>query len=130
MMSAWIEPVVVAETATRGGRSSFISWGGLHAAASLMARDEPLLTCHLEVAVLRHAGMDAALSHLLASKLATRELPMTSMCMLFAVVLAAAPSIVGLAWSDLCAVVERDPAVDDPTHPWVAACSSTTRPAS
>jgi serine O-acetyltransferase len=99
--------------------ASSLAWRRLQMAAQQMAEDEPVLRLFLELTVLSHASLESALAQVLAHKLSCAHLPMPTLRTLFAEVLSESPSIVDAAWRDLRAAVDRDPATDDMTHPFL-----------
>jgi serine O-acetyltransferase len=96
-----------------------VAWRRLHIQALQMAEDEPILRPYLEAAVLSQPSLESALAELLAPKLCCAYLPMPTLRTLFIQVLSGSPSIVERAWRDLSATVDRDPATDDMTHPFL-----------
>jgi serine O-acetyltransferase len=99
--------------------ASSLAWRRLHMQALQMAEDEPVLRPYLDAAVLSHASLESALAQVLAQKLCCTHLQMPTLRTLFAEVLLESPSIVEYAWRDLLAAVDRDPATNDATHPFL-----------
>ncbi|GFH12830.1 SATase_N domain-containing protein, partial [Haematococcus lacustris] len=86
-------------------------WGRILAEAVVDAASEPVLATSLHSSLLRHPSLEAALSCLLANKLADDKLLGSVQLMsLFQEGYAADPGLVEAAMADLYAVLDRDPA--------------------
>jgi serine O-acetyltransferase len=94
-------------------------WQGLRAEAARAAAREEMLRGFIDLAVLRHAGFAAALSALLAGKLAERFMPAERLDDLVQAAIADDPAIIAAAVADLAAISARDPAADGYVTPFL-----------
>lgn len=94
-------------------------WTSLREAAKEAAREEPQLASQLNAVILSHDDMAGALSFQIARKLGDAELAAMTIREVALSAFAADPSIVEAAEADLCAVLERDPAIRTPLQPFL-----------
>lgn len=94
-------------------------WTSLRAAAEDAAREEPQLASQLHSVILSHDNLAAALSFQIARKLGDSELGSMTVREVALSAFRADPSIVAAAEADLCAVLERDPAIRTPLQPFL-----------
>jgi serine O-acetyltransferase len=94
-------------------------WAALRNEAAHIAATEASLASLLNAVVLRHDGLDRALSYQLARKLSDQELRAMSLRETCEEAFAADPSIVAAAEADLRAVFERDPACKGYVQPFL-----------
>jgi serine O-acetyltransferase len=94
-------------------------WAALRNEAAHIAATEPSLASLLNAVVLRHDGLDRALSYQLARKLSDQELRAMSLRETCEEAFADDPSIVAAAEADLRAVFERDPACKGYVQPFL-----------
>lgn len=94
-------------------------WPTLYAEARRMADAEPVLARLLRAHILDHATLDDALTHLLAGKLSSPELPADALRSTLREATSASPQIGQLACSDLAATNERDPAASSTANPFL-----------
>ncbi|HEY1752104.1 MAG TPA: serine O-acetyltransferase [Caulobacteraceae bacterium] len=94
-------------------------WAALRNEAAHIAATEPSLASLLNAVVLRHDGLDRALSYQLARKLSDQELRAMSLRETCEEAFAAEPAIVAAAEADLRAVFERDPACKGYVQPFL-----------
>ena len=94
-------------------------WGALRNEAAHVAASEPDLASLVNAVVLRHEGLDGALSYQIARKLGDQELRAMSVREICEDAYAADPSIVAAALADLQAVFERDPACKGYLQPFL-----------
>ncbi len=86
-------------------------WSMIQQEVRAQAQAEPVMADYLQSRILRHGNLAAAISDLLAAKLASAEISATPLRHLFDEVLAADPSIIHATTQDLIAIRQRDPAV-------------------
>jgi len=94
-------------------------WAALRNEAAHIAATEPSLASLLNAVVLRHDGLDRALSYQLARKLSDQELRAMSLRETCEEAFEDDPSIVAAAEADLRAVFERDPACKGYVQPFL-----------
>jgi len=94
-------------------------WNRLHDEVVALAQSEAMLASYLYAAVLNHGSLEAALSYLLASKLASPYLSALSLRDLIAQALAESAPIREALRRDLLAVLERDPAARGLAQPFL-----------
>ena len=94
-------------------------WTSLREAAQAAAREEPQLASPLNAVILSHDGLAGALSFQIARKLGDAELAAMTIREVALSAFTADPSIVAAAEADLCAVLERDPAIRSPLQPFL-----------
>lgn len=94
-------------------------WEVLHAEAGRAAHREPVLRGLITLGVLRHPGFGAALSALLARKLADRSVPAEHLEDLARDALAGDPAALASAVADLAAIRARDPASEGVLTPFL-----------
>ncbi len=87
-------------------------WARMRQEAACLAREDSLLASFFHAAVLNHAGLASALSHDLAGRLASREVPAMLLRQVCDQAYRAQPHLVEFAARDVCAHVDRDPACD------------------
>lgn len=94
-------------------------WMSLRAAAEDATREEPQLASQMHSVILSHDNLAAALSFQIARKLGDSELGAMTVREVALSAFRADPSIVRAAEADLCAVLERDPAIRTPLQPFL-----------
>ncbi|MBX3620878.1 MAG: serine O-acetyltransferase [Rhizobacter sp.] len=94
-------------------------WHTLQADARQIAATEPVLARLLHATVLDHGTLEDALTHLLAAKLATPDLPAHDLRAALRDAVRASPPIGQLARLDLAAIAERDPAASSSVNPFL-----------
>jgi serine O-acetyltransferase len=94
-------------------------WTALYAESERIAAREELLRAPIERAVLRHHGFAAALSALLAHKLADATVPAERLADLAQQAIADDPAIAAAAAADLAAIHARDPAAESWLTPFL-----------
>lgn len=87
-------------------------WEAIQSEVIALAKREPILANFLGVTILDHNTLAGALSHILPDKLAASFMPAVSLRDVFEQAYAGDEQIVLAATRDICATVERDPAVD------------------
>lgn len=87
-------------------------WAVIQEEVIALSKREPILANYLRLAVLDHDTLASALSYVLADKLATSFMPMQALREVFLDAYANDSQIILSAACDICATVERDPAVD------------------
>jgi serine O-acetyltransferase len=95
------------------------AWTTLYTDARQMAEAEPVLARLLKACILDHATLSDALTHLLAGKLSTAELPADTLRGTLREATRAARQIGQLACADLAAIAERDPAASSSANPFL-----------
>lgn len=88
-------------------------WLQLRHEAKQLSDSEPLLASYAHSCVLKHQGLGSALAFILANKLTDGVMPAMTLYELFSDACRETVAITCSAASDMAAVVERDPAVDD-----------------
>ncbi len=88
-------------------------WPLMQEQARRQAVAEPLLAAYLQMRVLQYASAEAALTHLLAAKLAAPGLDEGPLSGLIRQCFTEAPNLAHCLQRDLAAVIERDPAARD-----------------
>ena len=94
-------------------------WSRLHQEVVAMAQSEAMLASYLYATVINHDSLEAALSYLLAAKLASPYLSAMSLRDVFVQALGDSASIREALRRDLTAVVERDPAARGLAQPFL-----------
>ncbi|MCW0182076.1 MAG: serine O-acetyltransferase [Zavarzinia sp.] len=94
-------------------------WQALTEHAARIAATEPLLTALVRHWILGKADFPAALGAMLADKAACEMTPRDTVADLVAEAVLADPEIATAAEADLAAILERDPAVKGPAHPFL-----------
>lgn len=94
-------------------------WKRLRFEATAAAAEEASLSSYLNAAILNHATLGQALSFHLAEKLTSPVMGTQQVYHVIAGVLEGAPELVGLAETDLQAVIERDPACRGVLQPFL-----------
>jgi serine O-acetyltransferase len=94
-------------------------WQKLYREVELLAKSEAMLASYLYGAVLNHASLEAALSYLLAGKLASPNVSSMSLRDLITEALDSSPDIGEAIRQDLSAVLERDPAARGLAQPFL-----------
>lgn len=92
-------------------------WDAIKEQCSQAAASEPLLAGFLYSVVLSQPSLDAALTHILASKLDNPIVPALSLRRIIHDVLCCEPAVMVAVLADLQAVVERDPACPGYANP-------------
>ncbi|MFC1237766.1 serine O-acetyltransferase [Vibrio sp. F74] len=86
-------------------------WQTIVKEAREQAVQEPMLASFYHATIINHDSLCAALSYILANKLKTASMPAMAVREVVEKALAADPEITESAASDICATVNRDPAV-------------------
>jgi len=94
-------------------------WNRLHDEVVAMAHSEAMLASYLYAAVLNHGSLEAALSYLLAAKLASPYLSAMSLRDVILQALTDSAAIREALRRDLSAVLERDPAARGLAQPFL-----------
>ncbi len=89
------------------------TWNILHQEAKQLALNEPLLAKFSNACVLRHNDLAEALAFILSNKLSDNVMPAETLNQLFLSAYAANPAMADDAATDIRAIIERDPAVDN-----------------
>ncbi len=92
-------------------------WQKIKREAKQQAKHEPVLASFFHSTIIKHPSLGAALSHILANKLATPIISAVVMREMIEDAYREAPCLIQYAAFDLCATVERDPAVGRYTVP-------------
>lgn len=88
------------------------TWQQIRAEAASMATDEPLLASFYHSTILNHHSLQSALSFQLAHKLGSATMPAMALREIIELAFRSEPTILDAVAADICAVKERDPAVD------------------
>ncbi|MGL5948281.1 MAG: serine O-acetyltransferase [Aeromonas sp.] len=88
------------------------TWHKICHEARQLAQDEPMLASFFHATILNHRDLQGALSFQLANKLDSPTMPAMALREVIELALTREPSILARAAADICAVHERDPAVD------------------
>ncbi|MDD3447352.1 MAG: serine O-acetyltransferase [Zavarzinia sp.] len=107
------------EIGRRGPGAPADVWGALVDHAARIARDEPLLTALARHWILSKPDFPAALGAMLADKMACAMTPRDTLAELIAQAILDEPDIAQATLADLAAILERDPAVNGPAHPFM-----------
>lgn len=92
-------------------------WQHIISEARQQSDQEPMLASFYHATILKHNGLPAALSYILANKLSTASMPAMAVREVVEEALREDPNIVHSAAYDICATVTRDPAVSLYTIP-------------
>jgi len=95
------------------------AWKRLRFEATAAAAEEPSLSSYLNAAILNHATLGHALSYHLAEKLASPAMATQQVRHVISGIYEGAPELVGLAETDMQAVLERDPAARGMLQPFL-----------
>lgn len=87
-------------------------WPAIKQEAREQSEHEPMLASFYHATIIKHDDLAAALSYILANKLATPSMPAMAVREVIEEAYASDCSIVESAALDICAVVERDPAIE------------------
>jgi serine O-acetyltransferase len=87
-------------------------WRYIVKEAREQAEQEPMLASFYHATIIKHDSLGAALSYILANKLKTASMPAMAVREVVEEAYAADPSITRFAACDICATVNRDPAVE------------------
>ncbi|MFD1007850.1 MULTISPECIES: serine O-acetyltransferase [Oceanisphaera] len=88
------------------------TWLRIREEARWMIVEEPMLGSFYYSTILNHDTLKCSLSFILANKLESSVMPAISLREVIENVMGADPAILDMAATDICAVQERDPAVD------------------
>ncbi|USD65096.1 serine O-acetyltransferase [Vibrio sp. SCSIO 43136] len=88
-----------------------VVWKAVVEEARKMAEEEPMLASFYHATIINHDSLAAALSYILANKLKTSSMPAMAVREVIEMAFKEDPSISSAAACDICAVVNRDPAV-------------------
>ena len=86
-------------------------WKTIIQEARQQSEQEPMLASFYHATIIKHDSLCAALSYILANKLDTASMPAMAVREVVEEALASDPSIIEAAACDICATVNRDPAV-------------------
>lgn len=86
-------------------------WSTIKSEISEQILHEPVLASFLSKRVHQHDSLESAMSDLLANKLASNDVPLSTLKQLFHEALMADPAIIQAILNDLIATKQRDPAV-------------------
>ena len=86
-------------------------WDKIVSEAREMSEQEPMLASFYHATIIKHDSLCAALSYILANKLNTASMPAMAVREVVEEAFAADPTITDGAACDICATVNRDPAV-------------------
>ncbi|MEZ8141262.1 serine O-acetyltransferase [Enterovibrio norvegicus FF-33] len=87
-------------------------WKAIKREAKEQTEREPMLASFFHATIIKHDTLAAALSYILANKLATPSMPAMAVREVVEEAYAGDSSIVASAACDICATVERDPAIE------------------
>ncbi|MBE1276001.1 serine O-acetyltransferase [Enterovibrio baiacu] len=87
-------------------------WKAIKREAKEQTEREPMLASFFHATIIKHDTLAAALSYILANKLATPSMPAMAVREVVEEAYAGDKSIVASAACDICATVERDPAIE------------------
>lgn len=88
------------------------TWQQIRAEAQCMAGQEPLLASFFHATILNHHSLQSALSFQLASKLGSATMPAMALREIIELAFNTEPEILDAVAADICAVQERDAAVE------------------
>ena len=88
------------------------TWLRIREEARWMIAEEPMLGSFYYSTILNHDSLKCSLSFILANKLESTVMPAISLREIIETVIKAEPGILDMVATDICAVQERDPAVD------------------
>ena len=94
-------------------------WLCLHREVAALEREEPILASYLHATVINHGSLEDSLSYLLATKLATPDLPAMSLREVIEQVFSAAHEVRDAIRHDLAAAADRDPAAQGLANPFL-----------
>lgn len=86
-------------------------WECIVREAREQSEQEPMLASFYHATIIKHENLAAALSYILANKLATASMPAMAVREVVEEAFASDPSLTDAAACDICATVNRDPAV-------------------
>lgn len=86
-------------------------WECIVREAREQSEQEPMLASFYHATIIKHENLGAALSYILANKLATASMPAMAVREVVEEAFASDPSLMDAAACDICATVNRDPAV-------------------
>ncbi len=86
-------------------------WNNIREESQKLVEQEPMLASFFHSTILKHRNLGAALSYILANKLATSTMPAISLREIIEDTYVADPTIISCAAADISAVRHRDPAV-------------------
>jgi serine O-acetyltransferase len=92
-------------------------WATIVEEARVLAEQEPMLASFYHATIIKHDSLSAALSYILANKLMTPSMPAMAVREVVEEALNSDPSISQAAACDICATVNRDPAVSSYSIP-------------
>jgi serine O-acetyltransferase len=95
------------------------AWRALRDEAAALATGEPMLAAMLRATLVDQPTLEDALAHLVASKLASRDVSVASNAEVIAAKLREEPSLAPLIRLDLLAIVNRDPSADGLSTPFL-----------
>ncbi|MFM5688080.1 serine O-acetyltransferase, partial [Aeromonas caviae] len=88
------------------------TWHKIQQEAQCMAAQEPMLASFFHSTILNHKNLRSALSFQLANKLDSATMPAIALREVIELALRSEPELLAVVAADICAVQERDPAVD------------------
>ncbi|MFV3353631.1 serine O-acetyltransferase [Aeromonas veronii] len=88
------------------------TWHKIQQEAECMAAQEPMLASFFHSTILNHKNLRSALSFQLANKLDSATMPAIALREVIELALRSEPELLTVVAADICAVQERDPAVD------------------
>lgn len=88
------------------------TWQKIQQEAASMATEEPMLASFFHSTILNHKNLRSALSFQLANKLDSATMPAIALREVIELALRSEPELLAVVAADICAVQERDPAVD------------------
>ena len=88
------------------------TWQKIQQEATSMASEEPMLASFFYSTILNHTDLRSALSFQLANKLDSSTMPAIALREIIELALRSEPELLAAVAADLCAVQERDPAVE------------------
>lgn len=93
------------------------TWECIVQEARELSEQEPMLASFYHATIINHESLSAALSYILANKLNTASMPAMAVREVVEQAFHADPSIIDAAACDICATVNRDPAVSSYSMP-------------
>ncbi len=93
------------------------TWHKIQQEAECMAAQEPMLASFFHSTILNHKNLRSALSFQLANKLDSATMPAIALREVIELALRSEPELLTVVAADICAVQERDPAVESLLHP-------------
>jgi serine O-acetyltransferase len=88
------------------------TWQAIRQEAVMLAGEEPMLASFFHATILNHEHLRSALSFQLANKLDSATMPAMALREIIELALSRQPELMVMVAADICAVQERDPAVD------------------